>query len=235
MGAYYPVNDPQVPLSMLAAYQAAAVDVVELGIRTDNPYADGHVIRDSMARATGMGTVAEACEAIGRVRDFNHDTLGMIFAYAEARLAPDPAIWSGVDGLLCLGTPDAQSAAVTADARANGARVTRFVPYALPAQALEEAVSATGFVMLQYTEGKTGIRTTLDHALAERLWRLRQAGIFQPVMVGIGISTLDQIRHAMDNGADGIIVGSMAVLKAIEGEAALLDYLCSVREVLDGR
>lgn len=38
----------------------------------------------------------------------------------------------------------------------------------------------------------------------------------------------------MDSGADGIVVGSMTIQKALEGHAALEDYLCELREVLNG-
>ena len=59
-------------------------------------------------------------------------------------------------------------------------------------------------------------------------------GVVRPILVGIGTSQPDQIRHAIDTGADGIVVGSMAIEKGLQSHAALEDYLCEVREVLDG-
>lgn len=234
LAAYFPVNDPLVPLELLAAYDVARVDVVELGVKTPDPYADGEVVAASMLRATGTGTVSEAADAINAVRQFRHDSLGMIFGYAEPKLAPDPAIWRDVDGLLALGASGPDTDKITRAAAQNGTRITRFVPYDLPCAAVTAARTATGFVFLHYTDGKTGIRTALDERLPERVAKLRDAGVCAPIMAGIGISTVAQVDHAMQSGADGVVVGSKAVQKAVEGRAALEDYLCNLREVLDG-
>jgi tryptophan synthase alpha chain len=234
MAAYFPINDPRVPLSVLSGYEAAQVDAIELGIKADNPHADGEIVAESMRQSTGIGAVTEAGDAILRIRDFSYDTLGMIFAYAEGKLAPDPDVWNTVDALLCLGTADKASSEVGRAARMRGTRITTFIPFDLPPDVVSDATEANGYVMLQYTSGKTGIRTAFDGTLTQRLAKLREVGVVRPILTGIGISTPDQVRHAMDNGADGIVVGSMTLQKAVESHAALEDYLCELREVLNG-
>lgn len=169
MAAYFPVNDPAVSLSMLSAYERAGVDAIELGIKTDDPHADGDIVADSMRRSTGVGSISDAWEAIQRVRSFEHDTLGMIFTYAENKLAPEAELWSGVDALLCLGEGGAVAEQLELDARKHGTRITKFVPYELPELAVVQATKANGFVMLQYTSGKTGLRTVTDDQLPTRL------------------------------------------------------------------
>lgn len=235
LAAYFPVNDPLIPLGILDAYEAAQVDVVELGIKTQNPYADGQIVATSMRRSTGQGTVAEAKGAIEAVRAFENDALGMIFAYAKEQLAPEPEIWNDVDGLLCLGAPSAHNDVLNQEAESRGVRITRYVPYGLPSIAVDAARQTSGFVFLQYTQGKTGLRSDLDDLLSARVKTLRKAGITVPILAGIGISSIEQVTHAMQNGVDGIVVGSRAVQKAIEGKAALEDYLCAIREALNGR
>lgn len=235
LAAYFPVNDPLVPLERLKAYEAAEVDIVELGIKTSDPYADGAVVAASMRRSLGTGTVSEAGAAIDAVRAFRHAAMGMIFGYATPHLAPDSAVWSRIDAFLAIGRPDPGLDALTRAAAAYGVRITRFVPYELPKAAIEAACSATGFVFLQYTPGHTGIRDEIDRRLPTRVARLRQAGVEAPIFAGIGISSVDQVRHAMLSGADGIVVGSQTVLKALDGQAALEDYLCRLREVLNGK
>ena len=45
LAAYFPVNDPEMPLSRLAAYDVAKVDVVELGMKAADAFADGARLR----------------------------------------------------------------------------------------------------------------------------------------------------------------------------------------------
>lgn len=222
------------PLSHLAAYDTARVDVVELGIKAEDPFADGAMVKGAMDRAEGVGTVSEAREALAAVRRFEHPALGMIFGYASDVFAPEPEVWAEVDGLLCLGQDEPARLALCDAARARGARITEFVPYELPLRARKAAVNAESYVMLQYLPGKTGARVETDELLKPRLEKMRRAGVQRPILVGIGISQHDQIRHAIDTGADGVVIGSKAIEKGLQGQSALEDYLCGIREVLDG-
>lgn len=234
LAAYFPVNDPSVPLERLKAYEAVGVDVVELGLRTSDPYADGDIVAASMRRSEGVGTVNEAREAIETVNSFSHGALGMIFAYAEDKLFSDPEEWRGVDALLALGTPGPEVEKITSVAAAEGTRITRFVPYAMPETSVAAARDASAFVFLQYTDGKTGIRHDVDENLSDRVKNLRAEGVKAPIFAGIGISTPDQAKHAVNAGVDGVVVGSQTVLEAISGQAALEDYLGGIEGALYG-
>ena len=123
---------------------------------------------------------------------------------------------------------------IEAEATAQGVRRVCFLTYDFDQADIERAAGAEGFVFLQYSPGLTGLRDDLDPALSARLRRLRQGGVARPIVAGIGVSTPDQMRHALDAGADGIVVGSMTVLKALEGPAALEEYLMQTRAVVDG-
>ena len=107
------------------------------------------------------------------------------------------------------------------------------MPYDFGDREIDRAGTADAYVMLQYTRGKTGLRRQRDPHLAPRLHRLRDAGVSVPIVAGIGISSLDQVRDAMDQGVDGVVIGSRTVQMAERGSAALEDYLCGVREALD--
>ena len=232
LAAYFPLGDPLVPLARLSAYIAAKVDVVELGLRTADPYADGPVIAASMQRSTGAGTLADIRPAMGLLRQVDHAIMGMVFAYATPELAAEPS-WSDIDAVLCLGKGGSRDRIEDA-AVAGGARLTSFVPYDLPAVDVERAIRATGFVFLQYTPGPTGLRDATDPVLPRRLARLRAGGATAPIFAGIGISTPDQVRQALDAGANGVVIGSKTVQKAMEGQAALEDYLNEMRAVVNG-
>jgi tryptophan synthase alpha chain len=233
LAAYFPLGDPLVPQARLAAYFAADVDVIELGLRTANPYADGKVIAASMRRSTGAGTLADVNSANTTLQHCGRPIMGMVFAYASDSLTDSNGDWAGIDALLCLGKGQLRDG-IEARAVAAGARLTAFVPHDLPAPDIDRATVATGFVFLQYTAGPTGLREAIDPLLKVRVARLRAAGVTAPILTGIGLSTPDQARHALAAGANGIVIGSKTVQKAIEGQTALEDYLGEMRAVLNG-
>ena len=221
LAVYFPVNDPRVPNSVLAAYDAAKVDVVELGVKAADPFADGPTVKAAMDRASGIGRVSEAGAALEAIRGFEHAALGMIFGYASEIFSSEPEVWSQVDGLLCLGRDEAVRLDLCNTARRHGTRITEFVPYEMPISARAAAINAESYVMLQYLPGLTGARQDTDQLLAPRLQKMQRAGVTRPILVGIGISQPDQIRHAIDTGADGVVIGSMAIQKGLQGAAAL--------------
>lgn len=233
LSAYFPVGDPLIPTDRLAIYARARVDIVELGLKAVNAFADGPVVAGSMARAHGEGRVGEARRAALTLRGQDPAITAMAFGYAEPTLMHAGTDWQVIDALLCLGEP-APRRRIEAEATAQGVRRVCFLTYDFDEADIERAAGAEGFVFLQYSPGLTGLRDDLDPALSARLRRLRQGGVARPIVAGIGVSTPDQMRHALDAGADGIVVGSMTVLKALEGPAALEEYLMQTRAVVDG-
>ena len=235
LASYFPVNDPLLPLSLLKAFDTAKVDVVELGMKAQDAFADGATVTEAMQRAHGKGLVSEALPAIEAVRNFHHNAMGIIFGYASEVFKNRPEIWTEVDGLLCLGRDEEERQAICSDARIRGTRITEFVSYEMPLTTRSAAIKAESYVMLQYLPGKTGARTEIDKALTARLAKMRRAGVVRPILTGIGISAPDQVRHAIDAGADGVVIGSKTIQMGLKSYAALEDYLCEIRDVLDGK
>lgn len=232
LSVYYPVGDPLMPPDVLRTYAAAGVDIVELGLKAQDAFADGPIVAQSMARAAS-GRVADARAAVQVLAAADAGIATMGFCYAEPQMRGQGADWAMLDTVLCLG-PEGPRRRIEAEAAAEGVRRVALVPHEAGPDDERRAVEAEAFVFLQYSAGLTGLRDVRDASLGARLARLRAAGVRRPVVVGIGISTPDQMRHALDAGADGIVVGSMAVMKALEGTAALAAFLGRTREVLDG-
>jgi tryptophan synthase alpha chain len=107
------------------------------------------------------------------------------------------------------------------------------VPARFINQDIEAAKVCDSYVMLQATEGVTGPRPDLDPANAEKINRLRAAGVTAPILLGFGISTADQAKAAIELGADGVVIGSMCLRKAREGESAIRDFVRDVRDAID--
>ena len=77
----------------------------------------------------------------------------------------------------------------------------------------------------------TGARVELSSALGDLAARTRRL-TDKPLYAGFGISTPEQAAAAA-SVADGIVVGSRAVLVATQGPKALNYYVASLRAALD--
>lgn len=243
--AYMPTSDPLIAASLVDIYCRSGVDILELGIRFDNPYLDGEPVRASMKRSVGSGSVHDARAVLDRLAATDCGAAALIFAYASHRLVQSGETyasskgktddWKDIDGLLCLpeiGTDHQHR--IERKAVEAGVKIVALVPYHFDENHLERARNASSYVMLQACEGSTGIRSGFDRTCGRRVKQLRNAGVTAPIVLGIGISTAEQCRQAIDCGADGVVIGSRLLLEGLKGEKALEDYLRSIRETLDG-
>lgn len=233
LAAYFPLNDPLVPLDTLCAYENAGVDFVELGLKAKEPLLDGPDVRKTMARASGEGKVREAIIAADRVRSFKRPATGILFCYPEQHIVTANECWTKIDAVLCLATEPVAQKKIVQKAKKWRVQTVEFIPYNFDESDIARAKTATCYVMIQYSEGKTGIRGDFDATLQERIKTLRGEGITCPILSGIGISTADQAKDALAQGADGVVTGSMTIAKALESKNALGDYLSRMREALD--
>ncbi len=128
---------------------------------------------------------------------------------------------------------DAGRKAIEARARAAGAGVSTFLALPVTQADIAAARLADGYVMLQAAPGLTGPRACLDPANAQRIAGLRAEGVGAPIVLGFGISSGEQARAAVDLGADGVVVGSVALRAALKGRAELSLLLTDLRKSLD--
>jgi len=73
----------------------------------------------------------------------------------------------------------------------------------------------SGYVYVQARLGTTGAKTDVSDQTTQSLGRLSEWAV--PKAVGFGISSGEQAARIVDNGADGIIVGSALVDIVAEG------------------
>lgn len=235
--SYFPAGDPLVPVEILDVFASCGVDIVEIGIRSDDPYLDGDIIRQSMRRSSGNGVLCDAWEAVARLEAFHAHMAGLVFAYASDAFhhSAVDGNWRGIDALMCAPQPQSPNKKhIELAARKAGVSITEFIPYACNADDVQRAVQATGYVMLQCVNGKTGLYEGFDGSATTRVAKLRAAGVSKPILLGIGIGTADQCRQAIDSGADGVVIGSKVVATSLQSASCLEAYLASIRRALDG-
>jgi len=227
LACYLPLGDPQMIEDQAEIYISCGVDILEVGLPHSDPFMDGAVVKNSMARALSDGVDHEVWRQ--RLKALRHRfPSNYIVAMGYVDLLPIVANGSGgflVDGVLHIGlAPPNQGAAVDS---------IGFVSTELDSEELEVARQATGYIMLQANAGKTGLRNSLSLENSKRVARLRTAGVQAPILLGFGISTPGHAAKAVSMGADGVVIGT-ACLRAAEGGAASLGkFLTEVREALD--
>jgi tryptophan synthase alpha chain len=235
---YAPLGDPQCPADVLAIYAEQGVNIVEVGVPTQNPCLDGETVADSMRRALRV------TDPLGVIR-------GNIDAHAEFirerlqlvlmgyRDMPFKAFTSEVrkglvHGLIIADTSTGgDSIDLTQWLNLEGVKRVGFVDAGLSSHLIERVRLADGYVMLQAYDGPTGVRTELDGSNAERLRVLRAAGIDLPIALGFGIRTPEQAAAAIRMGADGVVVGSACIEAALRGAAALGRFIAELRAAVD--
>lgn len=233
--AYFPVGNPDISPALLHTYGDCGCDIVELGLKASNPYLDGTSIRNAMLCSNGPGKLCDATAALKAIRNASSTMAALIFCYASRNLLDSSRKddWARIDALLCAPEQETDNQQhIHENAGRAGVKITEFVPYHFDKTDLERAKNASGYVMLQYAQGKTGLRDGLDAEAEKRLSVLRNAGVRQPIVLGIGLSTSDQCRHAIDVGADGAVVGTQALLKCLDGQAAIAGYLSDIRRAI---
>ena len=209
---------------------AGGADIVEIGFPFSDPLADGPVIRAAGERALAAGMRTAAClECLAETRARVGDTplvpmtySSLLEAYGWQRFVTDSRA-AGATGLIIADLP--------AGERPEVKRIQLVAPTSTDERIALAAEETDGWLYLVTLTGTTGARVELSAALDDLAARARRL-TEKPLYAGFGISTPEQAAAAA-SVADGIVVGSRAVLVAGQGPEALNDYVASLRAALD--
>jgi tryptophan synthase alpha chain len=215
---YIGAGDPDLDTTrrLALAFDAAGVDVLELGVPFSDPLADGLVNQLAAQRGLESGTtppkVLETVAAIRRESQIPivlYIYFNLVHRAGLEKFIRDAAA-AGVDGLLVLDLPPEESDGYEALMRDAGLCPIYLIAPTTP----EERVAfiarrGSGFLYYVSREGVTGMQERVAANLAERVARIR-AHTNLPVVVGFGISNAEQARWVA-RLADGVVVGSAVV------------------------
>ena len=210
------------------AAEAGGADLVEIGFPFSDPLADGPVIRRAaeQALAEGMRT-AECLRCLSDVRERVSVPLipmtysSLLEAFGWERFATE-ARAAGAASLIVADLP--------IDGHPELRRIQLVAPTSTDERIALAAEATDGWLYLVTVAGTTGARAELSPALAPLVERTR-AVTDTPLYAGFGISTPEQAAAAAEL-ADGVVVGSAAVLAAEEGPAALERFVAQLRASL---
>ena len=210
------------------AAEAGGADLIEIGFPFSDPLADGPVIRRAAERALAAGMRTEAClENLRAIREQVSVPLlpmtyaSLLEAYGWERFAAD-ARAAGAATMIVADLP--------VDVHPEVDRVQLVAPTSTDARIALAAERTDGWLYLVTVAGTTGAREELSPALAPLVERAR--GLTDvPLYAGFGISSPEQAAAAAEL-ADGVVVGSAALLAAEEGPSALQRFVAQLRAAL---
>jgi tryptophan synthase alpha chain len=210
------------------AAEAGGADLIEIGFPFSDPLADGPVVRRAAERALAAGMRTEAClDCLRAVRETVRVPLvpmtyaSLLEAYGWERF-PGDAHAAGAASLIVADLP--------ADVRPELRRVQLVAPTSTDERIALAAERTDGWLYLVTVAGTTGARSELSPALAPLVGRAR-ALTDVPLYAGFGISTAAQAAAAGEL-ADGVVVGSAALLAAEDGPGALERFVAQLRAAL---
>jgi tryptophan synthase alpha chain len=213
---------------LAAAAVAGGADLLEIGFPFSDPLADGPVIRRAAERALAEGMRPTAClECVRLIRSRSEVPIvpmtysSILEAYGWERFAAD-AREAGADSLIVADLP--------IDERPELRRVQLVAPTSTDERIALAADSTDGWLYLVTVTGTTGTRDDLSPALAPLVERTRSMTEV-PLYAGFGISTAEQAAAAGEL-ADGVVVGSAALVAAEDGPAALERFVGQLRAAL---
>nr|XP_051230362.1 tryptophan synthase alpha chain-like [Lolium perenne] len=243
---YITAGDPDLATTAqaLKLLDACGADVIELGMPSSDPYADGPVIQASAARALAGGATVDAVLSMLKEVTPELSCPVVLFSYLGPIVRRGATNFTasvkeaGVKGLVVPDLPYAETCAFRHAARNNNLELVLLITPTTPAERTKEIAQASqGFIYVVSVTGVTGPRANVDPRVKDRLKKIKQV-TQKAVAVGFGISTPEHVRQIAEWGADAVIIGSTMVKQLgeatspIEGLKRLEKYARSLKDAL---
>jgi tryptophan synthase alpha chain len=226
-----------------AAAVAAGATAIEVGIPFSDPLADGPTIQRAAQAALAAGMTPPRClQALAAARaqlGAEVPLIPMTYAaiverYGIERFCADAAN-AGATGLIVADVPPDDGDELQAASARSGIDLVQLVALTSGEERLALASRASrGFIYVVSAIGTTGAREELDvERLRGLLARVRAHAGALPLLCGFGVSRPEHVRDLRAAGADGVIVGSAAIV-ALErdGVAGLSELVSSLAGAL---
>lgn len=216
---------------------ARELDVIEFGIPAHEPSLDGPVIasaHDVVTEMRGLGAET-ALALIGGLRDLRQPRF--VMTYADVGRELDGflrlCVANDVHGMLAPDLAPFEIDDVIRVARALNLAVFTLCDAREDDETLRLAVERGDIIYLKAAAGRTGqhadlsgkLRIVLQQAMA----RIRALKPHIPIAVGIGVQRAEDVATLAALGADMVVVGTKIVEHLTTGEAALVDYIHTLK------
>lgn len=223
---YLVAGDPNLAstATLMHSLVTAGADIIELGIPFSDPSSDGPVIQRGVERALARGTtLQDVLELVAEFRQTNTDTPIVLMGYLNPieimgyDSFVESAVRSGVDGVLIVDMPPAESSELHGKLQGQGIDTIYLVaPTSREGRLPSICDYSSGYLYYVSLKGVTGAALTDYDSVRSNIARLRGFTDL-PIVIGFGIKDAEGAA-AMGRLSDGVIIGSALVEKI-----ALLD------------
>lgn len=211
--------NPESSFELICTAVEAGADAVELGFPFSDPITDGPVNQRSMRRALDAGTTYGTClDLLRKIRTRYPDLpIGLLLYYNLLHMRGDSAYEElsgiGVDAVVCSDLPfDESTSHMMQLAQSRIGCIQMVAPNTPFERAIMLLNQSSAFTYVISRFGTTGTSERFEEESTERIRRLSRASS-QPIVVGFGISKVDQVRAFWQSSAHGVIVGSLFSLR----------------------
>jgi tryptophan synthase alpha chain len=208
----------------------AGIDILEIGIPSENPFLDGAVIQRGHARVQHLGDEA-------------HDQGWLITYMRRLRKEVDRPIWAMgykkelleegiayqlaeeglIDGLVMPDTNIEEQKKVQAKVAPFGVDIVGFVNNAISDEDMETVCQSLNILYAQLYTGATGNPlASSSNNLADLYDKARTFTDSAMIVAGFGLRSPERVKYVIDSGFEGAVVGSVLVARCENGEQ---DYL----------
>ena len=218
---YLVAGDPDIAVTeaLMHVLVEKGADVIELGIPFSDPSSDGPVIQRGVERALKHGTsLKNTLDLVSRFRAQDSQTGIVLMGYLNPveimgyETFVDAASVAGVDGVLIVDMPPAESSILHSRLRDAGLDTIYLVAPTTSSTRVEQIISrCSGYLYYVSMKGVTGAALSDTQAVADKISELRGKTDL-PLVIGFGIKDADSAR-AMGSLADGVIIGSALVAR----------------------
>lgn len=223
---YYGDPDEDFSLELIKTIIRDRVDIIEFGIPFSDPTADGPIFINACTRAIKNSMNPAKCvEGIRKIRAFDKNIpiivtsyFNLVYQYGVERFIKNIK-QAGGNGLIIPEAVIEESDELQIYGNKHGIDIIYLIgPYSTDERIKEIVKKASGFLYLCAVTGVTGVRENMNNSVLDLIKRTRKHTDL-PLMVGFGISKPEHAKILIENGADGIIIGS-AVGKIYEKHIA---------------
>lgn len=196
----------------------AGASALELGFAFSDPVADGPIIQAAAFETIEAGfRLSDAFALLKRVREYDSNIPIGLLLYFNTVLSQGieqffaRAAAAGVDSILIADLP-AECAGEIEDAAAKHGIAPVFIISPLTSQQRLQQIAkvARGYLYVVSRLGITGVHESFDAELGRLLKEAKKISRL-PLCVGFGVSTPQQAKLMIEQGADGVITGSRII------------------------
>ncbi len=225
-------------LELVVAIAQAGADAIEIGLPFSDPVMDGPIIQKSSSMALERGTTTDqVLESLAKL-ELEIPLIVMTYynlVFRKGDHSFSSALSkSGVSAAIIPDLPLDEIEPWAQAASENNIETILLVAPSTNEQRLQDICSQSrGFIYAVGLLGVTGLRKNLSETALELSKKVKSV-TDKPVLVGVGISNLDQAKKACQQ-ADGVIVGSSLVQKVLNGagEEEVFDFIHQMRKGID--